>query len=269
MATGVLAYAAGTQLINLMTRGRPTWENPEPGQKWSAWVPDFLGSSNGFFLNPLSVFAENTHDMLKYADRFPNKIDVTTKILQNKFSPMSNAIRDVFVGKDYFGQPLEGVMDRVKQAALDVSPVPIGTRMMAEGMPTQRMLASSAGLRMDVAPTNVNAVFTFAEGYKRAHGIKVDTNRPAGEYSKLTRALGQGDMKTAKAEYTKLRATKKKKLIDKHFKNLSHMPFTDKKHESKFRTSLTPGQREMYQKARMDQTQIRQRYHQLDKISTK
>jgi hypothetical protein len=267
LATGVLAYTAGTQLINLMTRGKPTWENSEPGQKWSAWVPDFLGSSNGFFLNPLSVFAENTHDFLKYADRYPNKIDVTMKIVQNKFSPMSNAIRDITFGKDYFGQPLEGVMDRVKQAALDVSPVPMGVRMAKEGMPTERMAASSLGFRMDVAPTNVNAVYTFADAYKRSHSMKSDVNRPPGEYSKLTRALGQGDMKTAKEEYTKLRKTKKKKLIDKHFKSLSHTPFTDKKHESKFRNSLDPGQRTIYQKARMDQTQIRQRYHQIDKIS--
>ena len=139
--------------------------------------------------------------------------------------------------------------------------------MLSEGMPTQRMIASSAGLRMDVAPTNVNAVYSFADAYKKSHGMKSEVNRPPGEYSKLTRALQQGDMNAAKTEYTKLHKTKKKSLIDKHFRNLSSMPFTDKKHEAKFRLSLTPDQRALYQKARMDQTQIRQRYHQLDKIS--
>src|SRR5262249_10481678 len=90
MGRGILAYFVGTQLLNMLTRGHPTWQNPEKGEKWSAWVPDVIGDlsgrpSNGFFLNPLSVFSEMTHDAVKYSELYPNKVDVGVKILQNKY----------------------------------------------------------------------------------------------------------------------------------------------------------------------------------------
>lgn len=267
MGKGILAYMVGTQLINMLTRGHPTWDNPEQGEKWSAWVPDFLGSSNGFFINPMGVFAEMTHDMMKYSHLYPNKIDVASKIIQNKFSPVSRALRDVFMGKDFFGRPLETVSERAMQAGIDLLPIPIGARSLSQQYAgsQERTLSSSLGLKLDVAPGAGQQIKVMARDFNREHGVPTHDPFPS-QYRDLTTALRDGDMDKAKLEYEKLRKTKSKLKLRQYYDKLGHSTFTgSKKRESQFRRGLDRDQIGIYNQAVEDAKILRQRFYQLER----
>jgi hypothetical protein len=268
MGTGMAAYFIGGQLINMLTRGYPTWENPEKGQQWSAWVPDFLGSSNGFFLNPMGVFAEMSHDVHKYSQIYPNKIDVAGKIIQNKFSPVSRAIRDVGLGRDFFGRPLDSVSERAMQAGVDLLPIPIGARSLSAQYAgsQERTAASAFGIKLDIAGSPGSQIKLLAKDYNRSIGIKPFEGTGDTTYTDLRNSLRDDDMDKARDEYAKLRKKKTAKQIKRYFDRLSHATFTGSKaRERGFRTSLGRDQQDIYNQAVQDAKSLRQRFYQLDR----
>jgi hypothetical protein len=65
---GLLAYMAATQVINMFTTGHPTWENEDSKHKLDAYIPDWIQGGPGFYMSPLSVVAEMSHDAIRYAE---------------------------------------------------------------------------------------------------------------------------------------------------------------------------------------------------------
>jgi hypothetical protein len=148
--TGLLAYAAITQIINMASTGHPTWENPE-GHRMDAYIPDWMSGSDGYWFSPLSVFAETTHDFLKYDEQENSNLGVVAHIAGNKLQPVMRAGKDLLLGKDYFDRPLPTSLDRFEQAGYDLLPVPIPVSALYAQRPgqAQQTLLSSAGLKVD------------------------------------------------------------------------------------------------------------------------
>ena len=137
MGAGLVAYFIGTQLLNYATRGQSTFENQEPDHKLDAWIPDLGGKSGGFFISPLSVFAEMTHDLVRYAETKPTYGEAIAQIGENKLSPLARSMMILAGGRD----PMTGVKfpttgERIGSAASQLLPVPIGGSVLArEGLP--------------------------------------------------------------------------------------------------------------------------------------
>jgi hypothetical protein len=148
LAQGLAAYFVGTQLLNLATRGHLTWQNPEEGHKWDAWVPDIAGRSGGYFLSPMGVVAELTHDMIKYSKTEPNVLAAAWRIMRNRSSPFFRAGRILLGGRDWDDSKINDVWDRVKKAAVAVLPTPIPLQTVGKTVKpgqVQRQVVSSLG----------------------------------------------------------------------------------------------------------------------------
>lgn len=148
---GLLAYAAVAQIINFASTGHSTWENEDPHHKLDAYVPDWISGSEGYWFSPLSVFAEMTHDFLKYDQQENSELGIVARIAGNKLNPVVRAGKDLAMGKDYFNRPLPTTMDRFKQAGYDLAPVPIPLQATYASRPgqAQQTLMSSAGFKVD------------------------------------------------------------------------------------------------------------------------
>ena len=256
MGTGLLAYAALTQVINLITRGKPTWENDEPGHKFDAWIPDVIQGSGGFFISPLSVFAEMTHDSIKYTERGMEPLDVTAQLAKNKASPAMHAFRDLAMGKDFFGRPLHG-LERVAEAAQEVAPVPLFAKTGGYKGGAERQILSTFGIKATPAASPTNDVYALADKFKREQKIKIPDIREESDYAKLRRALQNGDLELAQEEYDALAKSKKPALIETYFKKYPTKPLTGSvATESKFRGTLDHGQMEIYNASKREREEV-------------
>jgi hypothetical protein len=271
VGTGLVAYLAFTQLINMLTRGQPTWKNPEPGHKLDAWIPDVMQGSNGYFISPLSVFAETTHDAVKYIERGKSPADVPGQLLDNKLSPGVRAFRDLVYGKDFYGRPLEG-FDRVTQAAKEVAPIPLFARSGGYKGGAERQLVSSLGIKATTAPSSTSDIYQLLSQFKEAHGLK-PTPQSESAYAPLRNALRDGDLDAAQKELEKVRASmtndltsasKAKAKVDAYFNEYARRPFSGSSTlESKFRSSLDRGQMDIYNRALRERQEISRAYRSL------
>lgn len=150
---GLVAYFLATQLINLATRKKPTWQNEEKDHKLDAWIPDVTGKTDGYFLSPLSVVAELTHDFIRYSSRKDTGLDVAAQIIDNKKSPFARAGTVLYSGKDYSGTKILGTWNRVKEAAWSLAPTPIPFQAGVKGQQypgqMQRQLTASMGIKTE------------------------------------------------------------------------------------------------------------------------
>lgn len=151
---GLAAYFVATQLLNLATRGKPTWENDEKEHKLDAWIPDVTGDTGGYFISPFSVAAEVSHDFIRYSPK-EGVLGAAGKITANKLSPLGRAEEVLRTGEDYSGTKLYGTWARVKEAAWSLAPTPIPLSAPIRGTSypgqTQRQLLGSAGLKVEPA----------------------------------------------------------------------------------------------------------------------
>lgn len=262
MGKGLLGYFAVTQMINMLTRGQPTWQNPEPGHKMDAWVPDKLQGSTGLFINPMSVFAENTHDFIKYSERGMEAPDIVAQMIKNKLHPMVAAGRSILLGKDFYGRPLHG-WDRWAEGLKQAAPIPLFARGGEYKGQEERQMLSTLGVKAVPAPTNVTNIYALADEFRKKEGIDKKTFG-GNEYRDLRNALAQGDMDTARKEKDKLLKTKSTSTVDRYFQNIDRHPFTGSKAlEQKFQSTLDRQQREIYDRARQEQEGIYTLYQKL------
>ena len=196
----LLGYFLANQVINIGTRGIPTWQNPEEGlgPKISAWVPDFIGKGPGFFMNPMSLGAETIHHFVNAADRGKSFSDALKDWVQARASSATAGPAVWAFGKDSSGAPVKpGEMGMKMAEAAFPSPIPAGAALRGAtqaitGNPTeqfqgqfQRQLMSSTGFKPDTAPTALTRIYGLSQEYNKTKGI---SNHP-GEYTDLTRAL--------------------------------------------------------------------------------
>lgn len=151
----LLAYVAGTQILNYLTTGHSTLENPDDAHKLDAYVPPIKKDGQGFYISPLSVTAELTHDMIRYMHAGKTAPQSAGQIVENKLSPLSHATEAMVWGKDWSGQELDGTWDRVKAAAWTLAPTPLPLRQAMRGVsekdiaPIERQAFAMAGLKAE------------------------------------------------------------------------------------------------------------------------
>lgn len=267
MAGGLLAYVVGTQLLNLATRGHPTWNNPEEGHKLDAWIPDITGKTPGYFLNPLSVVAELTHDAYRYAFKKDNAIDIGVQIAQNKANPMARAAGVLWSGKNFAGEKIDGSWNRIKQAAISMAPTPIPVAGLnsARAGQAQRQLTASVGIKTEPAPTKIQEVANAHRNWMANNPdpkVQADYKRheastfPASAYKDLDAALRTKDDKAAELDALEtLRSNHPDKAIfQRMLPNTKEGNPKPLFHEStalegKFRRTLTPEQKAQYEAA--------------------
>lgn len=248
MATGLIASLAIAQVVNMMTRGHPTWENEEPGHELDVWIPDKISGSGGYFISPLSVFNETAHDAIKYTEKGQSLREVSSTIISNKLHPLSRSMKTFFGGEDFAGRKLKG-MDVWMESGKAIIPIPLAAQVFERKGAPQKQALSLLGQKAEHAPSATNNVYALIDKWKRDKGIKV---HEFGEspYRKLRNAIMNDDASTAKVEYLELLNEKDAKLIDEYFEKYPTKPLTGSADtEAKFMRTLNLGQRRLYRES--------------------
>jgi hypothetical protein len=269
VGTGVVAAFVANQLINMATRGQPTWANEEHGHQLDAWIPDVTGDSPGFFLSPLSVFAELTHDAIRYYENDPHALKTVARILSNKLSPVARAEEVLRTGKDWQGRTLDDSWERIKEAGKALAPAPIPLQPLmpwqrsAPPGSLQRQLFGSAGIKIEPAPSADSQLYRLATRFKEAKGIKEPPNEPS-EYRDLNNALRKQDWKGAKEAYDKLVEGKTEQTVRNHYREMTSQLYTGKRAlEAEFRSHLSDSEQVLFEKAREERAELRDRFFEL------
>lgn len=270
VAQGLLAYLVGTQILNYITRGHSTFENPEDHHKLDAWIPGPKGS-HGFFLSPFAVVAELTHDMLRYSSKEPTLLDAAARIASNKASPLWRAGKVLLQGKDYDKKNITGTWNRVKAAGFAMAPTPIILSPIAKGSASypgqmQRQITASMGFKTEPAPSAAQQIADKAKRFMADKPRKIQTMELSDEpaFYKLRDALRKDDTKGAKEMIETLRETHTDSKFMQAMRGHLKRPFTEsRKDEIEFRDSLNPKEQELYDKARNEQRQEFDKFQEL------
>lgn len=295
VGTGLVMMFGITQVINLLTRHHLTFQNPEEGHKLDAYIPD-PGGGPGFFVSPLSIFMEMTHDVARFmAAGHKNFMETLTQIASNKMHPVARGVLSGITGFTPTGQKITTMGGRAKAVAAGLVPVPISgsalgryvghtlTDRIAPNAPGAggRQLASTFGIKAEVAERATSQLDKLAKDYMERNKIKpptgweqVQTDEP--NYTKLRSAIRAGDNREAIRLIQILRdehppkATKSGKQIDpvvRAMEQNAKRNFTTKEEENAFYNSLTPGQKRIYEKSIDDREAELDKFYRLyDKV---
>lgn len=274
MGRGLAAYFILTQAMNLITKGQPTWKNDE-GHKMDAWIPDVTGKTPGFWFSPMSVFAEITHDIVKYLEHSDKSIDAVARIVGNKLGPIGRVMTAFIFRENPQGEKITTTAGVVKQAASELAPAPISLAKAGQAIghavapntipPTkpgdvQRQLAASAGFKIDPAPTALRAIRDKAEEFVKKHKLRPEemefSYTDQAFMTQLRRAVRDGQEKEGMRLIEKLRESRTDKEIGEAMRRYAKRQFTGSlEHERAFVASLTPKERELYDKAREEKAE--------------
>lgn len=275
MARGLAAYVVLTQAMNFITRGHGTWDNEEEGHKLDAWIPDVTGKTPGYFISPLSVFAEVTHDMVKYLGSANKSVDAVAKIVGNKLGPWGRVFTTLAFRENERGEKLTTSASVAKEAASKLFPAPISLskplraaahavapESVAPNRPgeMQRQLTASAGFKLDPAHTEIQRIYDRANDWLR----KTKQKREEDVYSptenaflpQLRRAIRDGDNGGAMQLIEKLRygtgdfSGRTDEQIAKAMAKYAKAPFTGTlEKEQAFYADLKPAEQKVYDAA--------------------
>ena len=289
LASGLVAYVFATQLINLVTRGHLTLSNPEKGHKFDAWIPDLTGKGHGFFVSPLSVVAELTHDMIRYAPDEKEKggaaklIAAADHIRRNRQSPLMRAAGILTSGRDWNDVKIQGAYDRVKSAAWSLAPTPIPLSPIIRGNApqgqTQRQLTASLGVKTELAKTPAAEISSLARDWmeksvdpkirnKYERDLKSDFGQS--DYAALRNALAKEDYASAWEAYQQLKQIKAGDVIAKSMRPytvspdgiIEHKPIVGLSREEtgRFIRTLNPEQKKILGEARKEKAEHYKRF---------
>lgn len=291
MGVGLALHFAINQLINMASRGKPTWENEEPGHKLDAYIPDKMEGSTGFWMSPMGLYAELTHDAIRLHRREGNISDTVGDILNNKLAFAGRGAKVMLEGKTFYGKPLPTDMERVVEAGKAMLPTPlIGRSLISKGIDavplsdadktqirdllnareykgqSERQLISLLGAKIEPVESAQAEIYDAAKAFKREHGIPDVQGEPS-KYSSLRQALQQGNFKTARVEYNKLvKAPKDAAAIEQHFVQQAYMntlAMRSNAEEAQFRQTLDHRQTQVYNEAKRARTEITRRFFQM------
>lgn len=266
-----LATFAGNQLINMITRGHPTWQNKEEGlgAKLSAWIPDKLGGGPGFFLHPMGLAAETMHLFMQGFERTDNFGKTLDSYLRSRASYALRPLITYATSTDFLGRSLRpgtlwdalvGLMPfgpggrgtRTGEAANQFIPAPIpwepvkaalGGGQKFEGQ-FQKQLMSSVGVRTESVPSGEQRIRRLASAFNTAHGIERQGQFYESIYQPLSSALGG---KNATGAVKDLLKQKSRGDIIKYYSNRITDPLTGKTdREVQFRKTLNAEQLQEY-----------------------
>lgn len=293
----ILAGTAGlfvaNQIINMATRGKPTWENPEEGfgSKISAYIPDVIGHGPGFFLNPFSLSMKLTHLAASKLERNweeaqPKNIGEAAgtlaragaEVLQSRLTQPLRAAMVPVTRRDAFGRPLRNE-DLWPEMARTLTPLPISApaalqaaKQLATGQHSeayrgqfQRQIFSSGGVLLDQAPTPGLRISRLASAFNAKLGKAPDTaGEPHGDFQQLDNAIERGNDDDTKSALRDLLDRRTAAQIVQHYQRWANQPFTGSlQREAQFRQSLNPEQMQQYAIARETRTKLRRVVSQL------
>lgn len=276
VAKGMAAMFAITQVLNLITRKQPTWKNNEEGHKFDAWIPDTHGG-DGFFISPLAIFNELTHDIVRMYYTKPKLWDAVTQIGENKLGPMGRFMSILATGKNPKGEEITSTGGVLKEAGKQLLPVPItigkvaqyGASKLAPGLVPQpsasdieRQALSSVGVKGEPAPSAGFQMIHKADEFLKKEGLKRDTGydlTPTDEasYSKLRSAIRGGDEHSAAKMLKELRKTRSNDDILKAMNIWANRPFTgSNEKEMLMLQQMAPADLDLYSKAMTDRSHV-------------
>ncbi len=269
---GIVAMMLMTQAINLITRGKTTFQNDEKDHKLDAWIPDFHGGP-GHWISPLSVFLETVHDLVRYmASGGKNLGETLTQMASNKLSPIGRSLGVLATGYTPMGQKIPDTTGRFKEAAKALVPMPItvsaATREAGHAIAPklvapnphgalQRQIYSSVGIKSEMEQGLQSQMAQKAKEFMAAKGLKKDTGWQQVQttdpnYTKLRLALRNGDTGAAKRIFGALSVNRSIQTIDKAMKQWRDAHYTNKKLEGAFFASLSPADKEKFSQARIE-----------------
>lgn len=267
-STGVLLLGAfvGVQLANYLTIGHSTFENPEE-HRLDAWVPGFGKNNPGYWVSPMTIPMEMSHDVYRYYELGDSPMQIGAQILGNKMAPYMRAGEVLVTGRDFAGRPLTD-MGRLEAAGLDVLPAPLAVQAATKGLPQlQRQGIASIGFKVEPAERPNAQMARLSRAYNESKGVK-EGSYPESDYNPIKLALERDEVDKAKEEYQKLLVTKKKQLVkdpakevELYFHDLSDHKFTGSAtREDDFYASLSEERKKVYQAARAHNKELADKF---------
>jgi hypothetical protein len=278
VVTGIAGTFLANQIINYITRGKPTWENEEEGfgSKISAYIPNPFGQG-GVFLNPLALPAEITHQVIARLEKDGTLSQAAADVVGYKAGPLPRSMHAALDAVAKGGSDWSAI----KAGAAGLLPIPIPGKAVAaagksiaggkvaEDYPGQieKQLMASAGVKTDMAPSHELRIYaladTFRNHYESKTGVKLPPKPPseAGDYTELTHALRQGDTDRTEKAMKELIKIKETPAIFKHFRQYPHEDFLQgKKLEYQFKQTLNKEQLATYDKAKAKRMEIADKF---------
>lgn len=301
VGTALVMQFAANQIINYLTRGKPTWQNQEgadqgakgwAGAKISAYIPDALGGP-GFFWNPATLPTEIAHLLMKSADRHGGNWGEAIKdYLSGRLSGTGRAAATFWEGKDpNTGRQSTGLFDRLLMSAKQAMPTPIsgsaavrfgkqaietamGSPQHEELYPGQfeRQLFQSAGVKLENAPTPEQRMFNLASDFNQSHNVQEDRGEwRQGPMTPLIQAIRRRNQSDEQAALENILANPKANGqptttadVQNYFDKWANAPFTrSRAREADFRQTLNPEQQQAYTQAQADRHAVRAEVYKL------
>jgi hypothetical protein len=267
VATALIGTFIANQIINMITRGKPTWENEEEenAAKLSAWIPDVVGDGPGFFLNPLTLPAEMSELLLKKTERTGDMTQAAKQVFASRLGPLGRVPYTLAVREDALGAKLRTGPEVLGQMASSLVPLPIsggtlygaGKQMVTgeheEKYPGQfqRQAFQTFGVKLDAAPSPDQRIRSLAKEFNREKGITPAAEFFHGDYYDLDRAAIIGNQREMAKAMAVVLEKKSKEDIRKHYDRWATAPFTGKaEREHEFVKTLDAEQRATLDAAR-------------------
>lgn len=283
----LLGQFIANQIINYITRGKPTWENEEEGigAKLSAWVPDVVGGGPGFFLHPAGLAAEVTHLLTQKYEKKGDLREALLGFIGGRYSTLARPLVTFLTRHDVFGKLIrpENIW---KETAKSAIPSPIGasaavpaikqavTGEKKETFPGQyqKQVMASMGVKTDQAPSPGQRIQALAANFRKSRGITESGEFYESAYAPLRDALKRGAVKEAKQAYDDLINADHKEgqiaaamrpwtggnvLKNGRVTPTNPKPFSgSSKHEAEFLDTLTPEQTKTAEAAYAERVRI-------------
>ena len=266
---GLAGYFVLTQILNLITRRQTTFQNKEEGHQLDAWIP--TGEESGFWLSPMSVFAEVAHDVMRLSESKPNTFEAVRQIGLNKLGPWGRMAVTLITREGRYGQRLSSTGAVMAAAAGQLVPTPIslsapGRALGHAIMPgtispppqgaLQRQALAAVGVKVQPGTTPEQSMTKMAQDFVRREGLAsqtveiIPTDEPS--YYKLRSALRNDDLPKARKMLEALKETHTEDQIISAMQLWSKRPFTGSaKNEPLFLSSLDDKELERYFQANL------------------
>lgn len=278
-STAVLGGFILNQVLNYITRGQPTWQNKEEGStsKLSAYIPDVVGNSPGFFLNPLTLPMEMTDLMLKKTERTGDFTQALREAISGRLTTGAKAANVFWTRKDQNGANLKTGWDVGLEMGSSLVPFPLSgsaavraVKQLATGEPQekfpgqfQRQAFQTVGAKLDSAPSDEQRIKSLATSFNREKGITPNAEFSHSDYYDLDRAILIGNQTEMQRALGDLLEKKTAQDIQKHYNTYARAPYTGKlSRENEFKTTLDPEQSQVYEQARQRRADVRDQVNQ-------
>lgn len=229
MMRGLAGYFVMTQALNLITRKQFTWKNEEKDHKFDAYIP--TSKDSGFWLSPMSVFMEMTHDTIRLLGSKPRAHDALLQIGANALGPVGKAAHVIATGEDDFGRRIGSTANILGTAAGELAPMPLSFGAPARALghklapslinppapgAMQRQMMGWGGLKVQPSESTLTQVSRMAAKYAKEKDLKPESGfylQPTDEpsYAALRSAIRNDNRNEAKRVFDALRKTHKLK----------------------------------------------------------